>query len=194
MKKVYFYIIGIILLLISFFLDNSIAGFFADNRIGFFDSLALFIHGVEGYVLFLFVFVILLLSNRKKMILPLLLTFIFYLGATYFLKVLIARPRPFTKFDFGDNFPYLGESGINRSFPSGHATAAASVIRFFEFNRILLWVWIAITILFMFSRVYLGMHYLSDVVAGFILGYFIGDSGIFLAEKLKRWLKLPKDF
>lgn len=182
MKKPYFYVAGIFLLFISFFLDNGVAGFFADNRTGFFDSLALFIHGVEGYMLFIFVLILLFVFKERKRILPLLLTFVFYLGATYFLKVLIARPRPFTRFDFSD----LGETRINQSFPSGHATAAASAIRFFEFNRMLLWIWTAVAVLVMFSRVYLGMHYLSDVVAGFILGYFISDLSIFLAEKLKR--------
>ena len=182
MKKNYFYSIGILLLIISFFLDNSVTGFFIDHRAGFLDSIAIFIHNIEGYVLFLFVFVILLLFKQKKRILPLLLALILYLGATFLLKIAIARPRPFTKFDF----PNLGETRINQSFPSGHATAAASAIRFFEFNRMLLWIWTAITVLVMFSRVYLGMHYLSDVVAGLILGYFIGDMSIFLAEKLKR--------
>ena len=182
MNKIYFYLIGLALLIISFFLENSVAGFFVNNRIGFFDDIAIFIHGIESYVLFAFVLIIMLMFKQKKMILPLILTFIFYLGVTYFIKVIVARPRPFTKFDFPD----LGESGINRSFPSGHSTASASVMRFFEFNRILLWAWIAVTILIMFSRVYLGMHYLSDVITGLILGYFIGDASIFLMEKLQK--------
>ena len=182
MNKIYYYLIGLALLIISFFLDNAVAGFFVDNRIGFFDGIAIFIHGVEGYFLFLFVLIILLVYKQKRMLLPLLLTFALYLGLTYFIKVIVARPRPFTKFDFPD----LGETGANanRSFPSGHSAAAASVIRFFEFNSVLLWAWIAVTILFMFSRVYLGMHYLSDVMAGLILGYFISDASIFLVEKL----------
>ena len=184
MRGFYYYLIGIALLIISFFLDNTVSGFFLNNRLGFLDGIAIFIHSVEGYVLFLFVFVILLLFKQKKRILPLLLAIILYFGVTGLIKIIIARPRPFTKFDFPD----LGETGAsaNRSFPSGHVTAAASVIRFFEFNRMLLWIWAAITVLVMFSRVYLGMHYLSDVVAGFILGYFTSDFSIFLAEKLKR--------
>ena len=177
-------------MVISFFLDNWVAGFFVDHKIGFIDAIAIFIHGLEAYVLFAFVLIVLLAFRQKNKILPLLMAFVFYLGITQLVKVAVARPRPFTKFDFGDNFPYLGESGINRSFPSGHSTAAASMIRFFEFNRLLLWAWIAITILIMFSRVYLGMHYLSDVIAGLILGYFVSDSSIFLAEKLRKrgWL------
>jgi len=182
MKKIYFYLIGILLLVISFFLDNEVANFFVNNRIGFFDGIAIFIHNLEAYVLFAFVLIIFLVFRKKNKILPLLLTFVIYLGITQLVKVIVVRPRPFTKFDFPD----LGESGTNRSFPSGHSTAAASVIRFFEFNRILLWTWIGITILVMFSRVYLGMHYLSDVIAGFILGYGISDFSIFIVKRLKR--------
>lgn len=182
MKKIYFYSIGILLLIISFFLDGSVSSFFVDHRTGFLDTISIFINSIEGYVLFALVLVILLSFSKKDKIVPLLLAFGIYLGLTSLLKVAIARPRPFTKFDFSN----LGESGINRSFPSGHSTAAASLIRFFEFNTIMLWGWIAITILVMFSRVYLGMHYLSDVVAGFVLGYFIGDLSFFLAERFKK--------
>ena len=182
MKKIYFYLIGIVLFVISFFLDNLVAGFFVSNRIGFLDTISIFINGIEGYLLFLFALVILFIFEKKKRILPLLLALVLYFGLTGLIKVIAARPRPFTRFDF----PNLGETDINRSFPSGHSTAAASLIRFFDFNRILLWIWIAVTILIMFSRVYLGMHYLSDVIAGFVLGYFISDLSIFIAEKLQK--------
>jgi len=181
MKRVHYYLIGIFLLIISFFLDNSIGNFFSNNKLQFFDGLSVFINNIEGYVLFAFVLIILLVFKQKNKILPLLLTFVLFLGITQLIKVAVARPRPFTEF----GFPDLGESGINRSFPSGHATAAASIIRFFEFSRILSYAWIFITALVMFSRVYLGMHYLSDVVAGLILGYFISDVSIFIVKRLR---------
>ncbi|MCX6749196.1 MAG: phosphatase PAP2 family protein, partial [Candidatus Pacearchaeota archaeon] len=68
---------------------------------------------------------------------------------------------------------------------SGHVTATSSMLRFFEFNNIFFYIWIFITILVMFSRVYLGMHYLSDVVAGLILGYGISDFSMFIVDKIK---------
>jgi undecaprenyl-diphosphatase len=148
----------------------------------------MFINNIEGYVFFAVILIILLIFKQKNKILMLLLTFVLYLGTTSLIKIIVARPRPFTKFDFQD----FGEGDINRSFPSGHATAATSIIRFLEFDRILFYVWIFITILVMFSRIYLGMHYLSDVIAGFVLGYFVSDLSIFLFERLKR--RNPKYF
>lgn len=191
MRKIYFYLAGLVLLAVSFLLDKSVAAFFAENRAGFLDIISVFIHNVEGYVLFGFVLIILIAYRRKRMILPLILTFVLYLGIVQILKVVVARPRPFNEFGFDS----LGAEDVNRSFPSGHATAAAAIIRFFEFRNNLFYIWIGITVLVIFSRVYLGMHYLSDVIAGFVIGYGISDLSLFLTEKFKIYERFfPKHF
>ena len=67
------------------------------------------------------------------------------------------------------------------SFPSGHAVAASALYitlallaahgeRRQRPKRILIWSGIAVAVLVAWSRVYLGVHYLSDVIGGLLLG------------------------
>jgi len=37
------------------------------------------------------------------------------------------------------------------------------------------YLWVFLGVIVMLSRVYLGVHYLSDVIAGMLLGLLIGD-------------------
>lgn len=84
-------------------------------------------------------------------------------AATDLLKLAVDRQRPDDR---------LVNVSTN-SFPSGHvsATAVALVATAFVVGRV--WSWIlaaAGTVLMMLSRNYLGVHWLSDVVAGALLG------------------------
>ncbi len=91
----------------------------------------------------------------------------------FLLKAVFARPRP----AFSDPLA----TALYYSFPSGHATMsliAYGLLGYFLYRR-LSRAWLRITvstalivlvILIGFSRLYLGVHYLRDVLAGFAVG------------------------
>lgn len=84
------------------------------------------------------------------------------------------------------------------SFPSNHATAAAALYGFLVYLawklapekwRGILVAFSALVILLVgFSRLYLGVHYPSDVVAGFILGGLFA----FLGARAARKIQMPR--
>jgi undecaprenyl-diphosphatase len=89
-------------------------------------------------------------------------------GITHFLKRIKNRIRPYIK------FPTLNIKKIgvdDYSFPSGHTTAAFSigVSIAMSFTGLAI-VSIIIASLVGFSRVYLGVHYPTDVGAGVVVG------------------------
>ena len=89
------------------------------------------------------------------------------------LKSVIVRDRPFT------TYPYIEKlsSGGDSSFPSGHtleAFAMAATVSFmFRRKKIIFPVYIW-AILVAYSRMALGVHYPSDVLAGIMIGTLIG--------------------
>jgi membrane-associated phospholipid phosphatase len=97
------------------------------------------------------------------------------------IKHLIGRPRPKLADQgvhvWGPSF----QSGHD-SFPSGHAFSAfamaAVLSSFYPAGR---WIWYSLAVLVAFTRVYIGAHFASDVLAGAVLGVWIG----IWASKLK---------
>lgn len=107
---------------------------------------------------------------------------------SFYLKILVSRPRP---------DPLLTDlripSETSMSFPSGHVLfyiGLFGVLLFLEFTqlklkplrRLLSLIFISLIILIGFSRIYLGVHWFSDVLAS----YFIGFIWVFLIVSLYR--------
>jgi len=81
---------------------------------------------------------------------------------------------------------FFQDTYTNLSFPSGHTTLVAAMLSFLENKWKQKWILVFLAlILVAISRVYLGMHYISDVIAGIILGYILGKINLWLAEKIE---------
>ena len=93
------------------------------------------------------------------------------------LKWLVARPRPFEA--LADEIaagtvalkPILDVGISQHSFPSGHAALAFSAAVILNFlYRGKLWILYPLAVLISISRIYIGVHYPSDVIGGILIG------------------------
>ena len=110
-------------------------------------------------------------APEKEVFLNLMIALCIDLIVIGLLKVTFKRSRP----NYNQQDMVLTVSVDNYSFPSGHATRSAMVVIFLLAHlklqtgmKILLILW---GLCVGSSRVVLGRHYLSDVLAGFLVGY-----------------------
>jgi len=190
MKKnsLIFYFLCGVFFLIGIFFDNQILIFLAKHRKENITSLMnwLSFFGTWFMVLILMTSLFLWREKKRKWIFSLWSSVILTFILTYSLKFLIGRERPL--YEIGSSF--------TPSFPSGHSAAVFSTLPILdkEFPR-LKWFWLGFSLMVVFSRLYLGSHYLTDVVAGMILGFLTGT--IIVKYKIpnkqfimfKKWLK-----
>lgn len=107
------------------------------------------------------------------------------------LKPLVVRIRPC---DINTGIELLIARPLDYSFPSGHTAAsfAASFALLFSKHRKYAWPAIVLSAMIAFSRLYLYVHYPTDVLAGIIIGLLCGFLSFLLVSKIDQFISNRK--
>ena len=114
-----------------------------------------------------------------------------FLSGEVLLKNIIARPRPF---QINTDFVLLIKPPSGASFPSSHsALAAATTTVLLAKKRSLGFVALALTVCIAFSRLYLYVHFPTDVICGLLLGVLCGVIMLVIAKAVKLEERINKN-
>lgn len=101
------------------------------------------------------------------------------------LKPLVHRIRPF---DVKTGIELLVKRPTDYSFPSGHTAASfTSVVALYLAGEKKLWKpALVLAVLIAFSRLYLYVHYPTDVFGGIVIGVVAGGLGYWLTDQVRK--------
>jgi undecaprenyl-diphosphatase len=131
------------------------------------------------YALILFIILSWIITKQRKVLRYLVLLYAIQSAVIYSLKFLIQRQRPFLFLDMASKLSKGPGEILDPSFPSAHANfsfmMATLLALWFPRYRIPFFI---VAGFISWTRIYLGVHYPTDVIVGALLGY--GITKIFL--------------
>ncbi len=166
--------------------DYALLEFFHNLNVGplgdFFDFLLIAITklGDDGIFLILLSLVLMVFKKTRKVGTAMLGAII--IGALFTnisIKPIIARPRPYFD-ETGIFHQWWLDAGAHTesefSFPSGHTTSAMAAMTglFFTTNKKVSWTAFIFAVVMGITRVYICVHYPSDILGGLLVGFLAG--------------------
>ena len=159
-------------------LNNLITSFAISVRSDFMTKIMLTITNIaRAYSLIALSILLLFLIKNKRIPLRICINLVIVFLSSQLFKIIFRRPRP-------DGLALTTASGFG--YPSGHAMVSLAYFGFLTYllcknaksklvKVLLITLCIIMVLLIGFSRIYLGVHYFSDVIGGFLLGttYFM---------------------
>jgi undecaprenyl-diphosphatase len=136
------------------------------------------------FAVVLFIILTWIITKQRKIFRRLLLLYGIQFGVLYGLKFLIQRERPLHLLGMASKLSKGPGEILDPSFPSGHAVyafmMATLLSSWFPRYRIIFFL---LAGFIGWTRIYLGVHYPTDVIAGAILGYGMTKIYIFYLFK-----------
>jgi len=131
------------------------------------------------FALILFILLGWIITRQRKVLRGLLLLYAIQSAVIYSLKFLIHRKRPFFFLEMASKLSKGPGEILDPSFPSAHAAFSflMATLLSYRFPRYRVLFYLAAGFIG-WTRIYLGLHYPTDVVVGSLLGY--GITRIFL--------------
>ena len=160
---------------------NNLAG-----KYGFLDKIGIFCAQLLILILPLAILIIYYFHSKKVKAKLMILTgagsVCLAMFINYFISLFYFRPRPFVSYQVNQ---LIEKSSLDKSFPSDHAALSfALAFSIYFFNKKLGIIAFIIALLVSLARIFCGLHYPLDILAGLMVGFLSAFISQIIAKKV----------